>query len=241
MAQVLLGRTLGTEIGQYRMGDDPVPILVRSSAGEEFSAADLESLDVAAPGGAPVPLAQVARLSVEWRPAAIRHRERAREVRVLAQLAEGLTAGEVFSALAPRLESLELPEGVRLELGGELAESGAANAAILSTAPLGVLLLLFFLLAEFNSFRRVGLVLVTVPLLATGVVPGLLLSDSPFGFTSLLGVISLVGIVVNNAIMLLDVIEKLRLEGFPLAKAIAEAVRRRTRPICSPWRPPSPA
>jgi multidrug efflux pump subunit AcrB/outer membrane protein TolC len=231
VAAVLLGRTLGLEIGQYRMGDDPVPILVRSSAGEELSVADLASVDVATAGGEPVPLAQLARVAVEWRPAAIRHHHRSREVRVLAQVAEGETASAVLAALEARLGELELPAGVDLEVGGEAEESGAANAAMLRAAPLGVLLLLFFLLAEFNSFRRVGIVLVTVPLAATGVVPGLLLSGQPFGFTSLLGVIALVGIVVNNAIVLLDVLESLRAEGFPMDEGLREAVRRRTRPI----------
>ena len=231
VAAVLRGRTLGQEIGQYRVGEDPIPILVRSSAGELFPAADLATVDVAAPGGQPVPLAQVARLGVEWRPAAIYHYNRSRHVKVLAQLAEGATTVSVLEELEPRLDALELPSGVRLELGGELEESGAANAAILSTMPLGVLLLLFFLLAEFNSFRRVGIVLATVPLSAVGVVPGLLLSKQPFGFTAMLGVISLVGIVVNNAIVLLDVVEKLRAGGSSLDEALTEAVRRRTRPI----------
>ncbi|MEE8526897.1 MAG: efflux RND transporter permease subunit [Thermoanaerobaculia bacterium] len=231
VASVLLGRTLGLEIGQYRMGDDPVPILVRSSAGEELSVADLATVDVATPGGEPVPLAQLARVAVEWRPAAIRHRHRSREVRVLAQVAEGVTAASVLEALEARLGEFELPAGFRLEVGGEAEESGAANVAMLRAAPLGMLLLLFFLLAEFNSFRRVGIVLVTVPLAATGVVPGLLLSGQPFGFTSLLGVIALVGIVVNNAIVLLDVLESLRTAGLPIDEALREAVRRRTRPI----------
>ncbi len=231
VAAVLRGRTLGQEIGQYRVGDDPIPILVRSSAGEQFPAADLATIDVAAPGGRPVPLEQLARLGVEWRPAAIYHYNRSRHVKVLAQLGEGVTTAEVVANLGPRLDALELPPGVRLELGGELEESGAANAALLGAMPLGVLLLLFFLLAEFNSFRRVGIVLMTVPLAAIGVVPGLLLSGQPFGFTAMLGVISLVGIVVNNAIVLLDVVEKLRHEGLGLEQALAEAVRRRTRPI----------
>jgi len=231
VAAVLLGRTLGTEVGQYRMGDDPVPILVRSSAGEELPAAELESIDVMTPGGEPVPLGQLARLEVEWRPAAIHHRDRTREVKVQAQLAEGVTSTEVLDQLAPRLERIEVPDGLRLELGGEMEESGKANSAILGAMPLGVLLLLFFLLAEFNSFRRVGIVLVTVPLAATGVVPGLLLSGQPFGFMSMLGVISLVGIVVNNAIVLLDVVETLRSDGLDRDEALREAVRRRTRPI----------
>ena len=168
---------------------------------------------------------------MEWRPAAIYHFERSRYVQVLAQLAEGTTSNQVLEELNVALAEIDLPAGVRLELGGELEESGSANAAILTAMPLGVLLLLFFLLAEFNSFRRVGIVLVTVPLAAVGVVPGLLLSGHDFGFMPMLGVVSLVGIVVNNAIVLLDVVEALRREGFPMDQALTEAVRRRTRPI----------
>ncbi len=231
VAQVLLGRTLGSEIGQFRVGEDPVPILVRSSAGEEYPVTDLATIDVAAPGRAPVPLAQLATLEVEWRPAAIRHRARTRLVKVLAQLADGTTANQVLSELEPRLAELALPAGVRLEYGGEFEGSGDANAALLRAMPLGVLLLLFFLLSEFNSFRRVGIILVTVPLAATGVVPGLLLSGQPFGFMSTLGVVSLVGIVVNNAIVLLDVVENRRAAGSTVEGALAEAIARRTRPI----------
>ncbi|MEM7582422.1 MAG: efflux RND transporter permease subunit [Acidobacteriota bacterium] len=231
VATVLRGRTLGAEIGQYRVDEDPVPIVVRSSAGQELPASDLATIDVATPGGEPVPLSQLARLRVEWRPAAIYHLDRSRTVKVLSQLAEGVASNQVLAELEPRLAELDLPPGVRLELGGELEESGSANAAILGAMPLGLLLLLFFLLAEFNSFRRVVIVLMTVPLAATGVVPGLLLSGQAFGFMSMLGVVSLVGIVVNNAIVLLDVIESLRTQGLSLEKALAEAVRRRTRPI----------
>ncbi len=231
VATALRGRTLGAEIGQYRVGEDPIPIVVRSSAGQEFPVADLATIDMTAPGGQPVPLSQLARLRVEWRPAAISHFERSRSVKVMSQLAEGVTSNQVLAELEPRLAKLDLPPGVRLELGGEREESGSANAAIFGAMPLGLLLLLFFLLAEFNSFRRVGIVLVTVPLAATGVVPGLLLSGQAFGFMSMLGVVSLVGIVVNNAIVLLDVIESLRAEGLTLEEALIEAVARRTRPI----------
>ena len=231
VAIALLGRTLGSPVGQYRMAEDPIPILVRSSAGENFPVDDLDGIDVAAPGGTPIPLAQLARSEVEWRPAAIHHHERERVITVRAQLAEGVTAHHVLQEIGPRLEALEMPAGVRWQLGGELEESGKANQALFGAMPLGLLLLLFFLLAEFNSFRRVGIVLVTVPLAATGVVPGLLLSGNPFGFMSMLGVISLVGIVVNNAIVLLDVVESLRQEGFPMVEALIEAVQRRTRPI----------
>ena len=132
-------------------------------------------------------------------------------------------------ALAP-LKSF-VPPGVSLEMAGAKEGSGQANGAMLRTLPIGMLLLVFILLAEFNSFRRLFIVLVTIPLAATGVVPGLVFAGQPFGFMSLLGVFALIGIVVNNAIVLIDVIDSLRREGMPVEAAVREGVRRRTRPI----------
>ncbi len=86
-------------------------------------------------------------------------------------------------------------------------------------------------MAEFNSFRRVGLILVTVPLAAAGVVPGLLVSGQPFGFMSLLGVFALVGIVVNNAIVLLELVEQQRRAGAGVEEALEAAIDQRIRPI----------
>jgi multidrug efflux pump subunit AcrB len=97
--------------------------------------------------------------------------------------------------------------------------------------PIGLLLLLAVLLAEFNSFRRMAIILMTVPLAAAGVIPGLLIGEQPFGFMSLLGVIALVGIVVNNAIVMLEVVERKRKEGADISSALQEAVVRRIRPI----------
>ncbi len=94
-----------------------------------------------------------------------------------------------------------------------------------------MLLLTFFLLAEFDSFRRLGIILVSVALAGVGIVPGLLLSGRPFGFMSILGTLALVGIVVNNAIMLLDVVERRRAEGDSVADALRLAVGLRVRPI----------
>ncbi|PKL96174.1 MAG: hypothetical protein CVV18_02715 [Gammaproteobacteria bacterium HGW-Gammaproteobacteria-8] len=138
---------------------------------------------------------------------------------------------EVLERLAPRLAELDLPQGIEVEIGGAAAEAGDANNALFSALPIGMLLLLVFLLWQFNSFRLVGIVLVTVPLAAVGVVPGLLLAGQSFSFTAILGVVALIGIVVNNAIVLIDVAERGRADGQPLDQAIEDAVVRRTRPI----------
>jgi multidrug efflux pump subunit AcrB len=118
-----------------------------------------------------------------------------------------------------------------MAMGGDAEGSGEANTALLTAAPIGMLLLLFFLLLQFNSFRRVGIILLTVPLATVGIFPGLVLSGSPFGFQSLLGVIALVGIVVNNAIVLLDVMDRELEKGRDIRDAMRNAVEQRTRPI----------
>jgi multidrug efflux pump subunit AcrB/outer membrane protein TolC len=231
VAQALYGRTRGLVVGQFRAGDDPVPVLLRSSAGEDLPVSDLPAVDVSAPTAPPVALGQVARLEVEWRPAAIEHYQRRRTASVLSQLDEGFTYGQVIADVSPRLDRLELPEGLEIAVGGQAQESGAANAAIVRMVPIGMLLLLGVLLAEFRSFRRVGIVLVTVPLAAAGVVPGLLFGNQPFGFMSTLGIVALVGVVVNNAIVLLEAIETGRRRGADVPTALTEAVERRMRPI----------
>ena len=231
IAQSLFVRTRGLRLGELRSSDDPIPILIRSVAGEEYDLDQLSSLDLRTGGSTPLPLAQVATPELAWRPAAIHHRNRQRVVRVLSQLEPGRSYTDVLRVLQPKLAALELPDSVALEYGGALEGSGEANMAMLRTLPIGVLLLFGILLAEFNSFRRLAIILATVPLSAAGVVPGLLIARQPFGFMSLLGIIALVGVVVNNAIVLLDLIESERASGATVEQAIKTAVARRTRPI----------
>ncbi|MEM9290984.1 MAG: efflux RND transporter permease subunit [Acidobacteriota bacterium] len=231
VAAALFGRTRGLPVGELRSGDDPVPVVLRSAAGERYPVSDLEMLDVAAPGQNPVPLAQIATVELDWQPAAIHHFNGRRVARVLSQLEGKSTYSQVYSAYLPKLESVELPAGVTWEVGGAAESSGDANSAILRLMPVGALLLFGILMAEFRSFRRVGLVLATVPLAACGVIPGLLIGGQPFGFMSALGVLALIGVVVNNAIVLLEVIEGRRAEGASIEEALVDGVERRLRPI----------
>ena len=231
VAQALYGRTRGVPVGSLRSGDDPIPIVVRSSAGENLPVDDLAAIDVASRRGEPVPLGQVARAAAAWRPAAIKHRDGRRTVTVSAQLAGGATYSQVLAGLTPQLTGLALPDGVRWAYGGEAEGSLEANGEIMRALPVGALLLLACLLLEFNSLRRVLIILATVPLAAAGIVPGMLIADQPFGFMSLLGVIALVGVVVNNAILLMEVIDQRRSEGADVDTALGDAIARRIRPI----------
>ncbi len=231
VAQALLGRSHGLVIGQYRAGDDPIPIKLRSPQGERFDLAALETANIYAADGSHVPLVQVAKPVLEMQPGAIHHRDQRRLARIYSELDSGVVYSEVLGPMRKHIAELELPQGTEVAFGGEAEESAKANTAIFQTAPLGIAILLFFLLFEFNSFKRVGLVLLTLPFAMVGVIPGLLLLGYPFGFQPLLGMIALVGIVVNNAIVLIDVIDHRLAEGHDILDAVQEAVRRRTRPI----------
>lgn len=231
VADALRGRSHGLVVGQYRAGRDPVPIKLRSPEGEYFSPAGLQTTSVYGERGDSVPLMQVAQTRLAIEPGAIRHHNQRRVAHIYSELVSGHVYSQVLKPLQSIVANLALPPGTDVEYGGDAEESGKANAALFTAAPLGIALLLFFLLLQFNSFIRVGLVLLTAPFALVGVVPGLLLLDIPFGFQPLLGLFALTGIVVNNAIVLIDVIDDRWRAQTPLPEAIAEAVRRRTRPI----------
>ena len=231
IARAVYGHTRGQSIGDLYTGEDPIPVLVRSEAGETMGVSELESVDVPTAGGRMIPLGQVAHVEPVWQPAAIKHRNGRRLATVSSQLQDGVSFSQVLPVLEAKLPRLPLPEGVEVNFGGAAESSGEANSEIMRNMPIGLLLLLAVLLAEFNSFRRVLIILTTVPLAAAGVVPGLLIGNQPFGFMSLLGGIALVGIVVNNAIVLLEVVEQRRIDGADIAMALEEAVARRIRPI----------
>lgn len=231
VAQDLFGRSLGTRVELYRQEREPIPLVLRTPEGSLQSVQQLASGLLINPAGQSVPLSAVARFEPIWEVANVRQRNGVRVTTVTANLKPGYAFSQVQDVLQAYLADNPLPAGTRMEVGGDSEGSGDANSAIATTAPVGMLLLLFFLLWQFNSFRRVGIILLTVPLAAVGVIPGLVISGSPFGFQSLLGVIALVGIVVNNAIVLIDLIDQRLLAGASVEDAVAEAVQRRTRPI----------
>ncbi len=231
VAQSLYGQSFGMVAEQYRQEEDPIPLVLRSREGTSLSLPRLLSVNIYNDQGDAVPLSAIASVETSWQSAALYQRNGTRMNTVWSNLQAGYSFSQALEGLDKALESNPLPPGTRLEMGGDAEGSGDANNALLTTAPIGVLLLLFFLLIQFNSFRRVGVILLTVPLATVGIFPGLVLSGSPFGFQSLLGVIALVGIVVNNAIVLLDVMDRQLEKGDAIRDAVRKAVEERTRPI----------
>ncbi len=224
----------GLELSQYREGDQVIPISLRSVEADRQDLGKLESLNVYSQAtGRAVPLKQVADVEMVWEPSKILRRDRLPTVNVSCQIDESVTASDVFTAIAPWLEA-QAPSwglGYGYEFGGEAEASVTAQASVMAKLPIAALVIVLLLVAQFNSVRKPVIILLTIPLGLIGVVIGLLVADSYFGFMTFLGVISLSGIVINNAIVLLDRIQIEIDAGLEPAAAIVEASQRRLRPI----------
>ena len=224
----------GLELTKYREGDELIPVTLRSIAGDRQDIGKLEAMVVYSQAtGNSVPLKQVADIEVVWESAQILRRDRLKSVVVGAQI-EGITATEGFNEIIPWLEEQKQnwPYGYDYALGGEAESSGKANQSITEKMPIAVFIIVILLIGQFNSIRKSAIVLSTIPLGFIGVVAGLLVGQSFFGFMTLLGIISLAGIVINNAIVLLERI-KIELDLTPDSpvQAVIYASQQRMRPI----------
>ncbi len=225
----------GIEITEFREREDVIPVVLRAREADRQDLSKLETLDVFAQAtGRTVPLKQVADIQVAWEPSKIFRRDRLKAVTVSAHVDPGVTAIGVVEEMTPWLEeaSHDWPLGYRFELGGEMESSEESQQSIMAKLPIAFAIIVLLLVGQFNSLRRPFIILMTIPLALIGVSVGLVVLRGEMGFMTFLGVISLSGIVINNAIVLLD---RIRIEieehGHPPARAIIEACQRRLRPI----------
>jgi multidrug efflux pump subunit AcrB len=228
---VILGNTLGIPITTFRATGDPFPVKLISQAGEESRPRELFDAYLGNTRTDNLTVGMISRRAVEFSPTVIHHRNRIPVVSIYAQLAPGAAENVVTDSVTRKIKALGQEEGVTYEMAGAQFESKDATMSIMGALPIGVFCLLLCLMFEFNSFRRVGIILMTIPLCVVGAVPGLLVTFSTFGFMTLLGFFTLAGTVVPNGIFLIDYIDKRRKAGVPLQGAITEGIQRRMQPI----------
>lgn len=225
----------GITTTDYREDDQLIPVVLRSEAADRRDIGKLESHNIwVQQTGRAVPLKQVADVKVVFQPSLILRRDRLKTVTVNADTAPGSNAMAIANQMDTILAEMsrDWPIGTKYELGGELESSGKAQASIGAKLPIAAVFILLLLVSQFDSIRRPIIILLTIPLGLIGVIVGLLVTNQPFGFMAMLGVISLSGIVINNAIVLLDRI-RIEMDENDLAppQAIVEACQRRLRPI----------
>lgn len=223
-------------VTEYREGDKAIPVVLRSEAGGRDDIGKLESINVYAQSGQNVPLRQVADIVLTFEPSKILRRDRSRTLSVLSDIDPGSDATPFSIAAAAELwlkqQEKNWPVGYSYEIGGTSQSSAQANASIAEKLPVAGLLILLLLVGQFNSIRKPLIIGLTIPLGLIGVVVGLLVTGQSFGFMTMLGVVSLAGIVINNAIVLIDRIGiEIGENGLDPPRAILEAAQRRLRPI----------
>jgi len=234
VARALRDQIYGRTASAYRPhagGGERFDIVVRGDLGPLPAAEDLGQLVVGHAGGVAIPLAAVAELTPGVGPVDVRHEDGARAVVIEAGLAAGNDLEAAAAAIRQAVAELRLPVGVEVRVAGQDVERQRAMASLRFALLLAAFLVYAVLAAQFESFSYPLLIMVTVPLGLVGAILGLAAIGMPLSVVSLIGAITLIGIVVNNAIVLLDRVRRERAAGAAIEAALLTAVRLRLRPI----------
>ncbi len=232
VAESLNGLMTGYPLTQFREGDYTVPVMLRLDAEERRDPRALEGVYVGGRSGK-VPLDAVATIRTGWQPASISRFNRVRAITAGTQIEEGYLSTAVSAAARPALQAVlaELPVGYRLEELGEQKEAAESQGDMGQALLVSMALILLVLIAQYNSILKPMVVLAAVPLALIGALFGLLVSGWPLGFMPMLGVVSLAGVVINNAIILIDFIQVEVAGGMELNEAVPKAGKVRMKPI----------
>jgi multidrug efflux pump subunit AcrB len=222
----------GQTIGVYRDGDTLVPIIVRATDAERGDINQLENIQIWSPvAGRRVPLAQViSGLEIEYEDEILMRLNRKPMITVYADPIEG-TASELFNRLRPQIAAIPLPDGYELLWYGEYKDSKDANQALGKGVPLFALLMVLTTVILFNSIRQPLVIWMCVPLSLIGMVIGLLVTHQPFTFMALLGAISLSGMLIKNAIVMIDELNAQLGTGKEALAAVVDSAASRLLPV----------
>jgi HAE1 family hydrophobic/amphiphilic exporter-1 len=222
---------LGYEATEIMLGDELVDVRVINEEAYRRNFEDVLNTPIFSASGLNIPLSQLAQVEITEGIYRIQRRNLRRTVTVGCDVKEGYTPQDIFVSLQKLMESTPPPQGYTLEYGGEEEERIRSFQSMTRVMFLGLILIFFVLTAQFDSFKQPLVILFTVPLSIIGVVSGLLITQLTFSFMAFVGVIALIGIVVNDGIVLVDFINQRRRRGVDLISAVLEAGPRRLRPV----------
>jgi outer membrane protein TolC len=222
----------GAPVSTLYEGNTPVDIVLRLNDQSRRNFDDLQNTYLPSPvTGASVPLRQIASLEPEWHTGRIIHRNGLRTLTILCEPAEGFLASRILKKIDKDISGLVLPAGYKIQYGGEYENRRETFSEMSLSFGISLLLIFLVLLFQFHNLKETFIVMLTIPLSMFGALLGLLITRNPFGFTAFVGVISLSGLVVRNAIILLDHANELLRNGASIQTAALEAGKRRLRPI----------
>jgi len=217
----------GHYLTSYREGDHRLPVFLRLPAAKRGSLEDVYAIRVEGKSGK-VPIDAVADIDTDWVPAKIERRKQLRTIQVNARVGEHLLANSVLAGIMPQVtrlaESLEAP--YRVEVGGEQEETDESQENMGRALTISLLLIVILLVMMYNSLVKPLLILMTLPMAATGALFGLFVTGKPLGFMANLGMLSLAGVVVNDAIVLIEFVEALIKKKLSAGEGLATAGQR---------------
>ena len=231
--QTLQASLSGAPLAEVRDGEETVAIVLRQPESERTLLSAVESTYVASDLGGTVPVAQLARVvpvmepGIEWR------RDRLPTIAVRATVPDDVQPNDVAAALYAKLAPLraELKPGYSISIQGGAEDAAESQASIAAKAPIMLFVILVLLMIQLQHFGKAMLVLMTGPLGLIGAAAALLVTNSPFGFVAILGVIALLGIIMRNSVILLDQIDQDLASGLDPTEAVVGSAVRRFRPI----------
>ena len=232
IAQQLAVDFEGAPVTTFWEGDRGVDVVLRLEPSERQNFQNLADTYVMSPvTGARVPLEAVASLESEWQPGRIVRRNGVRTLTVRAFPGDHRLASEILADARRQLDTLPLPQGYRIEFGGEYENKQEISGEMRNALLVSLVLIFLILLFQFRTLVDPLIVMVAFPLAIPGAALGLLATHNTFGFTAFIGIVSVGGLVVRNSIILIDYIHERMRDGVPLEQAALEAGERRLRPI----------
>ena len=239
LSTALIARTLrtavnGTEASQFREGEDEWDITVRFAPGARSSLADLQRLVVVNEDGEQIPLETVARVETGAALQSIQHKDRRRVVTIAGKVTTPERAQPVRAEAEKRIQAIPglLPPGYSVRFAGQSQDEEESTAFLSKAFLYALILVLLLIVGQFNSYAVPFIIMMSVVMSLIGVLLGLVVTGTPFGIIMTgIGVISLAGVVVNNAIVLLDYAEQLRSRGLARRTLILVTGMRRLRPV----------
>ena len=223
----------GRNVGVYREGDTLIPIISRAPANERQGIDGIYEIRVlSSASGAVVPLAEVMDgVRTVWRNGQVRRENRVWTIKAQSDPYPDELTSDLFERIRTPIEAIERPQGYALKWDGEFGSSAEANENLATTIPVGLLVMVLVVVLLFNALRQPLVIWLVVPLSIVGVVIGLVSTGTPMEFMAILGVLSLSGLLIKNAIVLVDQMDFEIREGKARLDAVVDSAASRVRPV----------
>ncbi|AJW64944.1 Multidrug resistance protein MdtB [Elizabethkingia miricola] len=233
----MITQTLGAGLKGYSVstmweGDKPVDIFVRYDSISRRDLDAVQNLHITSVYGTKIPIKEVASLEPEWHTGLLIRRNGLKLLSVYSEAQMGIKSSRILKNIQPKIDALQLPEGTTLQYGGDAESSEESAPGMVLSLSVSLILIFLTLLFQFRSLGKSLIILCTFLLSLFGAFFGLYITGNPLGMTGFIGIISLIGIVVRNGIILVDYADELiREHGYKHKAAAIAAAKRRMRPI----------